>query len=175
MTDGRPRAYVGIGANLGDARASVLSAIERLRALGPLRASSLYRTAPIDAQGPDFINAVAEIDSPLAPPALLAALQAIEAEFGRQRPYRHAPRTLDLDLLLVGDIEVSTPDFTLPHPRLHQRAFVLRPLLELAPDLRLPRLGLLADHLPATADQPIERLTQGPTGRPAYNPSLTSR
>ncbi len=155
----RPRAYVGIGANLGDARATVRAAIERLRPLGLLRASSLYRSAPVDAQGPAFINAVAELESPLPPQALLAALQSLEAEFGRERPYRHAPRTLDLDLLLHGDTVLQTPMLTLPHPRLHLRAFVLRPLLELVPALRAPGLGLMAEHLPATAGQAIERLT----------------
>src|SRR5688572_11519965 len=98
------RAYVGIGANLGDARATVRAAFERLRPLGATRCSSLYRSAPVDAGGPDFFNAVAELQPALDAPALLAALQSIEADFGRQRPYRNAPRTLDLDLLLYGDL-----------------------------------------------------------------------
>jgi len=120
--------------------------------------SSLYRSAPVEAGGPDFINAVAAIDTTLTPGALLAALQAIELQHGRQRPYRHAPRTLDLDLLLHGQVAQADPVLTLPHPRLHQRAFVLQPLLELAPSLVVPGLGLLSDHLAATADQRIERL-----------------
>ncbi|WP_284616432.1 2-amino-4-hydroxy-6-hydroxymethyldihydropteridine diphosphokinase [Aquabacterium humicola] len=154
----RPLAYVGIGANLGDARATVRAACERLRPLGALRCSSLYRSAPVDAGGPDFVNAVVELQPTLDPAALLAALQAIEADFGRERPFRHAPRTLDLDLLLYGDEVVGTPSLTLPHPRLHQRAFVLQPLLELAPALQAPGLGALSAWLPATAGQGIERL-----------------
>ncbi|WP_088281579.1 2-amino-4-hydroxy-6-hydroxymethyldihydropteridine diphosphokinase [Ideonella sp. A 288] len=149
------RAWVGIGANLGDAPATVREAIERLHALGPVVASPLYRSAPIDASGPDFINAVAALDTAFEPEALLAALQAIEADFGRERPYRHAPRTLDLDLLLHGDTVWATPTLTLPHPRLHLRAFVLRPLLDLAPGLHAPGLGRLADHLAATQGQSL--------------------
>ena len=120
--------------------------------------SSVYRSAPVDAGGPDFYNAVAVLDTTLTPAALLGALQAIEQAFGRQRPYVNAPRTLDLDLLLLGDQMVNTPVLTVPHPRLHQRAFVLQPLLELDPDLAAPGLGPLASYLQATADQRIERL-----------------
>ena len=152
------RAYVGLGANLGDAVGSVREAAQGLRTLGGLRCSGLYRSAPVDAQGPDFINAVAELDTSLAPADLLAALQALELAFGRERPYHHAPRTLDLDLLLHGNAVLDTPVLRLPHPRLHLRAFVLRPLLELAPSLQAPGLGLLADYLPQVSDQSIERL-----------------
>ena len=154
-------AFVGVGANLGDARRNV---VEALAALGRLpgctlrRASALYRSAPVDAAGPDFFNAVAELQTTLTPPALLQALQATEQAFGRERPYRHAPRTLDLDLLLHGDAVLQTPALTLPHPRLHLRAFVLRPLLDLAPDLAAPGLGPLADWLPGTAPQILEKL-----------------
>lgn len=160
---GSARAHVGIGANLGDAPATVAAAVDaltRLPGCSLLRVSSLYRTAPVDATGPDFFNAVAAIDTTLSPEALLAALQAIEQAFGRQRPYHHAPRTLDLDLLLHGDALRYTARLTLPHPRLHRRAFVLQPLLEIAPDLAAPGLGALAAWLPATAGQPIAK--QGP-------------
>jgi 2-amino-4-hydroxy-6-hydroxymethyldihydropteridine diphosphokinase len=157
------RAYVGIGANLADARATVLAAIERLRPLGLVGTSSLYRSAPVDAHGPDFINAAAMLDTALGPGELLAALHAIEADFGRNRPYRNAPRTLDLDLLLHGDSVIQSATLTVPHPRLHQRAFVLLPLLELAPALQAPGLGPLASHLPATAGQAVERLASPPT------------
>lgn len=153
-----PPAYIGLGANLGDARATVRSALQRLQSLGRVRASSLYLSRPVDAHGPDFINAVAEVVTPLAPAELLSALQALEQAFGRERPFRHAPRTLDLDLLLMGDAVVNTPALVLPHPRLHERAFVLQPLLELAPTLQAPGLGRLADHLPAVLDQAIQRL-----------------
>ena len=154
-------AYVGIGANLGDAQATVAAAGQALAALPHSRLvalSSVYRSAPIDAAGPDFFNAVACLHTHLSAAALLAELQAIERAFGRERPYRHAPRTLDLDLLLLGGEVVNSPELTVPHPRLHQRAFVLQPLLELNPALAAPGLGALARWLPATADQPIQRL-----------------
>lgn len=154
-------AYVGIGANLGDAHATVLAAVQALAALPGCslqQVSSVYRSAPVDAGGPDFYNAVVALDTALAPTALLAGLQAVEQAFGRQRPYFNAPRTLDLDLLLVGDQVVNTAALTVPHPRLHQRAFVLHPLLELDPALAAPGLGPLTSYLPAAAAQRIERL-----------------
>ncbi len=155
------RVFVGLGANLGDARAAIEDALLRLMALPGTQVvarSGLYRTAPVDAAGPDFINAVAELRTRLGPGELLNALQAIEQAHGRQRPYRNAPRTLDLDLLLHGQRVVATSELTVPHPRLHQRAFVLRPLLEIAPDLIHPQLGPLAPQLAATAHQAITRL-----------------
>lgn len=155
------KAYVGLGANLGDPQAALDDALRRIAALPGttlLRRSSVYRTAPVDAQGPDFFNAVAELDTGLEPLPLLQALHGIEQAHGRQRPYRNAPRTLDLDLLLFGDRVLDTPELTLPHPRLQQRAFVLVPLLELAPDLVHPVLGALAQHRNATAGQSIEKL-----------------
>ena len=155
-------AYVGIGANLGDARATVAAAIAALGRLPGCvlrQVSSLYRTAPVDATGPDFFNAVAALASHQSPEALLAALQAIEQAFGRQRPFHHAPRTLDLDLLLHGNARRATPQLILPHPRLHLRAFVLQPLLEIAPDLAVPGLGALAAWLPATAGQSVAKLS----------------
>ena len=158
--DGRT-AWIGLGANLGDARASLQAALAALAALPGcrlLQASSFYRSAPVDAGGPDFINAVAALHTTLAPLALLDAFQAIEQHFGRARPYPNAPRTLDLDLLLLGELQLHSPRLTLPHPRLHQRAFVLQPLLELAPALVAPGLGLLAACLPGTAGQRVQRL-----------------
>ncbi len=133
------RVYVGLGANLGgDLAATLGQAARALWALpGTQRValSSAWRSAPVDAAGPDFLNAVAALDTSLPPLALLDALQAIEQSHGRERPYRNAPRTLDLDLLLHGDTVMDTPRLTLPHPRLGERAFVLRPLLEIAPHL----------------------------------------
>ncbi len=155
------RAYVGIGANLGDPLATVADAIRELRALAGGRyfeASGCYRTAPIEASGPDYINAVAAFDTTLSAPALLAELQAVERRHGRERPYRNAPRTLDLDLLLLGDQRVDSPRLSVPHPRMHLRAFVLRPLLDLAPTVPIPGLGPATAWLARTADQPIERL-----------------
>jgi 2-amino-4-hydroxy-6-hydroxymethyldihydropteridine diphosphokinase len=154
-------AYIGIGANLGDARANVLDAVERLRKVpgATLEAvSSLYRTAPIDSSGDDYINAVARLSTTLPAQRLLEALFDIEQAHGRERPYFNAPRTLDLDLLLYGDERIATPSLTVPHPRMHLRAFVLMPLLELAPDVALPGLGLAAAFAPAVADQGIIRL-----------------
>lgn len=153
------RAYVGLGANLGDARAALAQALAALDALPGTRrvaTSSIYRSAPIDSSGPDYLNAVAALDTTLDPYALLAALQAIELAHGRERPYRNAPRTLDLDLLLHGEQVLDDPALTLPHPRLHLRAFVLRPLAEIAPALVVPGRGPVAALLPTVADQAVE-------------------
>jgi 2-amino-4-hydroxy-6-hydroxymethyldihydropteridine diphosphokinase len=155
-------AWVGIGANLGDARANVLDAIERLSRLPGarlVRASSLYRTAPIDSSGDDYVNAVASLDTDLDAHALLQALFAIEQAHGRERPYRNAPRTLDLDLLLYGDhIIDAAPTLIVPHPRMHERAFVLAPLAEVAPGLVIPGRGPVAALLADAGDQGVARL-----------------
>ncbi|MFD0666647.1 2-amino-4-hydroxy-6-hydroxymethyldihydropteridine diphosphokinase [Ramlibacter sp. MAHUQ-53] len=154
-TPGPVTAYVGLGANLGDARATVALALEALGRLPQttlLRASSLYRTAPHEAQGPDFINAVAALATRLPAHELLAQLQALENAAGRERPYLNAPRTLDLDLLLYGQARIDTPTLTVPHPRLAGRAFVLVPLAEIAPERVTPA------QLQAVASQAIERL-----------------
>lgn len=145
------RVFVGVGANLGDAIATVRAAIEALHEIDGCEVvarSSLYRTAPVDAAGSDYINAVVQLRTRLQPMALLKAMQAVEERFGRERPYRNAPRTLDLDLLLHGERRIVTPVLTLPHPRMHERAFVLAPLAEIAPDLAQP----------IPADQRIERI-----------------
>ncbi len=131
-------AYVALGANLGDAAQALRDALHRLDhtpGIRLLKASGLYRTAPIDSCGPDYLNAVAEVATTLTAPALLAALQAIELAHGRERPYRNAPRTLDLDLLLYGYARIESPHLTVPHPRMWERAFVLVPLREIAPSL----------------------------------------
>ena len=155
-------AYIGIGANLGDARANVKDAIDMLRQLPDSTlagVSSLYQTAPIDSSGDDYINAVARLQTRLEPEALLQALHAIEQAHGRLRPYRNAPRTLDLDLLLYGEEIIATPTLTVPHPRLTERAFVLAPLLELAPQVEVPGLGPAAAFTPRVAGQAITKLT----------------
>lgn len=161
-----PLAFVALGANLADPVVQVRAALEALTQLPDsrlLRASSLYRTAPVGIHGqPDFINAVAALETSLAPQALLAALFAIEAKFGRRRDYRHAPRTLDLDLLLYDTLRIDTPALVLPHPRMHQRAFVLAPLAELQPALELPGLGRAADLLAGLPDQPITKIPDSP-------------
>lgn len=154
-------AYVGLGANLGDAAGTVRQALHDLGALTGTHlraASALYRSAPVQAVGADFINAVAAIETTSTPLQLLRQLQAIERRHGRLRPYPNAPRTLDLDLLLYGQLELDTPTLTLPHPRLHGRAFVLAPLLELAPALVLPGRGPAATLLQRLAHQRIDKL-----------------
>lgn len=143
-------AFVGLGANLGDRRGTIEHAIDALRTLPRSRLvarSRLWSSPPQDATGPDYLNAVARVDTGLEPFELLAALQAIERRFGRTRPYRNAPRTLDLDLLLSGDRTIDAPGLVVPHPRLLERAFVLRPLAEIAPDLVIPGHGPLGDRL----------------------------
>lgn len=156
------RAYIALGANLGDPAATLRAAIDALGELPGVRLagrSSLYRTAPVGlADQPDFINAVARIETSLPPRELLDALLGLEARFGRIRQARNGPRTLDLDLLLFEDIVLDTPALTLPHPRLHLRAFVLAPLAEVAPGLAIPGRGTVAAWLPAVASQAIERL-----------------
>ena len=148
-------AYVALGANLGDARAAVLQAFEALACWPAIQVtgrSALYRTAPHEAQGPDFINAVARINTRLTAPDVLDALQAIEHRAGRVRPYVNAPRSLDLDLLFYGDACIHSPRLTLPHPRWRERAFVLVPLAEVWPQRVDP------EDLVRVADQGIERL-----------------
>ncbi len=154
-------AGIGLGANLGEREATLRQAIGAIGALPGSRlvaTSSFYRSAPVEASGPDFVNAVVLVETALAPLALLAALQAIERRHGRERRYRNAPRTLDLDLLFQGDHVVETPVLTLPHPRLAGRAFVLVPLAEVAADTVLPGVGRVADLLPGVAEQSIDRL-----------------
>lgn len=149
------RAFVAIGANLGDARDTVLRAMDDLDRLPQTRVSvrsSLYRSAPVDAVGPDFVNAVVELQTELDPNALLAELQRLETGAGRERPYRNAPRTLDLDLLRHGDAVLDTPRLRLPHPRMAERAFVLLPLAEIAPE------QVTSLQLAQVAQQRIERL-----------------
>jgi 2-amino-4-hydroxy-6-hydroxymethyldihydropteridine diphosphokinase len=156
------RVFVGLGANLGDAAQTLRRAVEQIGRLPTTRVlavSPFYATAPVDAAGPDYTNAVAEISTDLQPAALLQALLGIEAEHGRVRPYRHAPRTLDLDLLLYGQRVSDEPAVRLPHPRLHQRAFVLRPLLDIAPALIHPLIGPLADQFAGVADQALQRVS----------------
>ena len=151
-------AYIGIGANLGNAALTVREALTALQQL-PLTqlsaSSSLYGSAPVDAGGDDFVNAVARLDTHMGAEALLAELQKIELTFGRERPFRNAPRTLDLDLLLYGQEEIHSARLEVPHPRMTARAFVLLPLLEIAPDLQIPGKGVASDFLPGLQDQRI--------------------
>jgi 2-amino-4-hydroxy-6-hydroxymethyldihydropteridine diphosphokinase len=147
-------AFVGIGSNLDDPRAQVLRAFEELEALPHTRLvkkSSLYRSAPVGyAAQPDFVNAVAQLETGLPAERLLAELQAIELRHGRSRSFANAPRTLDLDLLLYGAAQLKTATLQVPHPRMRERAFVLKPLLEIAPQLPF--------SLDGCADQDVERI-----------------
>ncbi len=156
------RAYIALGANLDDPVAAVRNAIldlQRLPSSQCVAVSSLYRSAPVGLRNqPDFVNAVAAVDTDLSALELLDSLLAIEAAYGRVRSVPNAPRTLDLDLLLYGDVTSTDPHLTLPHPRMHQRAFALQPLAEIAPDLDIPGMESLAALLAACADQTIARI-----------------
>jgi 2-amino-4-hydroxy-6-hydroxymethyldihydropteridine diphosphokinase len=158
-------AYVGLGANVGEPRRQLEIAIEELRKLsapGKFLVSHLYRSAPMGyPDQPDFLNAVAQVDTSLSAEALLGELQAIEARHGRERSFANAPRTLDLDLLLYGERGLDSPGLTLPHPRMHERAFVLQPLLELDPDISIPGKGRASALLSACGSQKIERISAG--------------
>ena len=157
-----PRAFVGLGANLGDPAAQLAAAVEALGRVPNTRMvknSSLYRTAPIGyATQPDFVNAVAQIETELAPADLLRALQAIEADAGRARTFPNAPRTLDLDLLLYDGLTIRERGLEVPHPRMHERAFVLAPLAEIAPDIEIPGRGRASALLAGISDRRIEKL-----------------
>ncbi len=141
---GSVRAYIGVGSNLGDRAATIARAVGMLARVPDVRVrrrSKLRRTAAVGRPGPEYLNCVVEIDCTLAPRELLRALQSIETSLGRTRPYRWAPRTIDLDVLLFGNRVVRTRALTVPHPRLASRRFVLEPLAELRPRLRVPGSG----------------------------------
>lgn len=146
------RVLIALGGNLdhpADRLLKVMTELDDLPRTQLLRVSSLYRTTPVGyANQPDFINAVAMVETALPPPALMAELLAMETRHGRLRTQQNGPRTLDLDLLLYGSLVLDDSFVTLPHPRMHERAFVLTPLLEIAPDCEIPRHGL-AHHLHA--------------------------
>ena len=154
--------YLGIGANLGAPRATVqlaLAALGRLAQCRLLRSSACYASAPVDAGGDDYVNAVVALETDLPAEQLLDQIQALELAFGRQRPYHNAPRTLDIDILLFGECHIDSARLSVPHPRLCERAFVLLPLLELAPDRQIPGPGRAADFLGAVAHQRIQVLS----------------
>ncbi len=148
-------AYVAFGANLGVPQTALLRAMEDIaviKGVTLIKHSCLYRSAPVASSGPDYINAVVEISTVLTAPALLAELQQLEQMAGRQRPYRNAPRTLDLDLLTYGDAHIDSVTLVVPHPRMNERAFVLLPLAEIAPE------RVSEAQLQAVQAQAIERL-----------------
>jgi 2-amino-4-hydroxy-6-hydroxymethyldihydropteridine diphosphokinase len=155
-------AFIGLGSNLGEPETAVRQAIAALAKLPLVRlvaASSLYRSAPLGhTEQPDFVNAVAQVSTELSPQSLLAALLAIEERHGRKRSFRNAARTLDLDLLLYDTATLADPGLQIPHPRMHQRAFVLAPLLEIAPGCAIPGRGPAADWLARCAGQTLTRI-----------------
>jgi 2-amino-4-hydroxy-6-hydroxymethyldihydropteridine diphosphokinase len=149
-------AYVGIGSNLDEPRRQVLEAfteLDRLPHTRLVKKSSLYRSAPMGhAAQPDFINAVAQLETGLPAERLLAELQQVETRHGRERSFPNAPRTLDLDVLLYGNAPIDSPALTVPHPRMHERALVLKPLLEISPELPYQAF------LETCAGQEVERI-----------------
>ncbi|WP_153101268.1 2-amino-4-hydroxy-6-hydroxymethyldihydropteridine diphosphokinase [Paraburkholderia hayleyella] len=154
-------AYLGLGANLGDARQTLKDAVVCLaqqHVLTILAKSSLYRTAPVDARGGDFFNCVVKLETAMPVRHLLALCHKIEHHFGRERPFRNAPRTLDLDILLYGEHCIDEPDLIVPHPRLAERAFALAPLVEIDATLTIPQRGRAQTLLDAVATQRIERI-----------------
>jgi 2-amino-4-hydroxy-6-hydroxymethyldihydropteridine diphosphokinase len=156
------KAFIGLGANLGEPDIQVRRALSALAAIPKTRllaASSLYRSPPLGyAAQPDFVNAVAGIETELSATALLEALLAIETRAGRTRDFPNAPRTLDLDLLLYAERVIAEPGLLVPHPRMHQRAFVLAPLAEIAPDAIVPGKGPVRALLAACRNQKVEKL-----------------
>lgn len=156
------KAFIGLGSNLSDPVAQVSQALDALNGLPQTRLvkrSSLYRSAPVGyLDQPDFINAVAQVETGLAPHALLDALLALEQECGRTREFRNAPRTLDLDVLLYDDLVHHEHGLTIPHPQMHLRAFVLRPLLEIAPDCVIPGVGTAVEAARSCEGQTLERI-----------------
>ncbi len=161
MTVGPVTAFVGVGSNLGDARSQVQCALLQLGALRTTQLSgqsSLFRSVPLDADGDDYINAVARIETHLTAQELLRELQALEHAAGRKRPYPNAPRTLDLDLLLYGQHIISSESLTVPHPRMTQRAFVVIPLLQIDPLIAIPGQGPVHRFVPDVAGQVIQKI-----------------
>src|SRR6266853_206255 len=155
-------AYIGLGANQGDLEATLAAAVQSLGSLEQsqlVATSPYYLSAPIDAGGPDYLNGVVRIDTELEPYGLLLHLLEIEMVFGRKRRgaegRRNAPRSIDLDLLMVGDLIIRSAPLILPHPRMHERAFVLRPLLDIAPDLTVPGHGAASGLLARVSDQVV--------------------
>ena len=162
------RAYIGLGANEGDVITTLDAAVDALRELQDcsfVGVSPYYRSDPVQAEGGDFTNAVVALDTGIEPYELLLALLDVELRLGRKRRGNDAkvkaPRRVDLDLLLHGSVLMRSTPLTLPHPRMHERAFVLRPLLDLAPELELPGFGPADRLLEAVADQRVERIERG--------------
>jgi len=158
------QAFIALGSNLENPKQQVeraVSALSKLAGTRLIKQSSLYQTTPVDCidTAPDFINAVAEVETELSPEALLDAIHAIENAAGRERPYINAPRILDCDLLLYEDITLNTEKLTLPHPRMHTRGFVLLPLFEIAPHISIPNHGKIASLMTPELSAGIKKLS----------------
>jgi len=156
-------AYIGLGSNLGNPQKTVSSAIAALAGLPAtlfICSSSLYLTAPVEADGGDYVNAVAKLQTRLNPFELLIELQKLEQQFYRTRSYQNAPRTLDVDLLLYGQHIINTADLQVPHPRMSQRAFVIFPLLEIAAGINIPGVGDAESLLPNLRKQLIQKIAE---------------
>ncbi|HWJ01923.1 MAG TPA: 2-amino-4-hydroxy-6-hydroxymethyldihydropteridine diphosphokinase [Burkholderiales bacterium] len=155
-------AFIGLGANLGEPQRQVQEAFRELDAIPHtrvVRTSSLYRSAPLGyAEQPSFVNAVAQVETGLPAERLLAELHAIETRHGRSRSFANAPRTLDLDLLLFGNAILDVPGLKVPHPRMHERAFVLLPLVEIAENVAIPGRGTAKAFLDRCGNQGVEKL-----------------
>jgi 2-amino-4-hydroxy-6-hydroxymethyldihydropteridine diphosphokinase len=155
-------AFIGLGSNLEDPHSQLqraFAALDKLPGTRLAARSSLYRSAPLGClDQPDFVNAVAKIVTDLTPQALLQALLQIEHQHGRERTFRNAPRTLDLDVLLYDDVQLHKHGLTIPHPQMHLRAFVLQPLLEIAPDVSIPGVGQAGLALARCQDQVLDRI-----------------
>ena len=154
-------AFIGLGGNIGDTKQLIKDAIVCLAQYPELRVitrSCMYKSAPVEAIGDHFVNAVISLETNSSAQRLLTICQEVEAQFGRERPFTNAPRTLDLDILSYGQDVVQTDTLTIPHPRMTQRAFVLIPLLEIAPNLNLPGYGNLQEYLESVKEQEIEKI-----------------
>lgn len=155
--------FIGLGGNLGAPEQALVGAVKELivdKASSAWKISALYLSAPIDSSGPDYVNAVLKLRTKLDAQTLLRRLLKIENDFGRIRPLgvHNAPRTLDLDLLLYGNLQIKTKDLIVPHPRMHERAFVLKPLVEIAPNIVIPGIGLAKEKLTEVDFQKIEKI-----------------
>jgi 2-amino-4-hydroxy-6-hydroxymethyldihydropteridine diphosphokinase len=155
------KAYLGLGGNLGDAKQTLKDAMVCLAQHPQIQItaqSCYYQSAPIEAPGDDYINSVVAIRTELSPLALLRLCQSVETEFGRERPYENAPRTLDIDVLLYDNLEENQADLIIPHPKMTERLFVLLPLLEIDQDVSHPKHGLFKNHVEAVSSQVIHKL-----------------
>ena len=154
-------AFIGLGGNIGDVKQLIKDAIVCLAQRPELKVitrSCMYKSAPVEADGNDFVNAVISLETEISPQELLFICQQIELQFGRERSYKNAPRTLDLDILTYDKVSITDGNLTIPHPRMTERAFVLLPLLEISPDFDLPGLGKISEYVKNVSHQRIEKI-----------------